>query len=161
FSSSIGFTPQQQFVGALYLDELGRAGNVSDVNDAGAWVIALSNNTLTQAQVATDIVHSPEARTHLVNGWYQTYLGRSPQSGEEQGWVTLLLQGQTEEHVVSDILGTQEFFNHAQTLVVSGAPQVRFVQALYQLLLKRTGSSSEVAAWVNALPQLGQQGVAF
>jgi CSLREA domain-containing protein len=161
FSTSIGFTPQQQFVEALYLDELGRAGNLSSASDAGAWAIALSSNTLTQAEVAADIVHALEARTHLVGGWYQTYLGRSAQHGEELGWVGLLLQGQREELVLSDILGTQEFCNHAQTLIGSGAPQERFVQTLYQLLLKRTGGSSEVSGWLNALGQLGQQGVAF
>jgi CSLREA domain-containing protein len=161
FSPSIGFTPQQQFVQALYLAELGRAGNLSSPTDAGAWVTALSNNTLTQAAVAADIAHSLEARTHLVDGWYMTYLGRKPQNGEEQGFVNLLVQGQKEEQVLSEILGSPEFFNRAQTLVASGAPQERFVQALYQLVLKRTGSSSEVASWVTVLPQLGQQGVAF
>jgi hypothetical protein len=46
-------------------------------------------------------------------------------------------------------------------LLATGTPQERFVQALYQLLLNRTGSAQEVASWVNALPQLGQQGVAL
>src|SRR5262249_41435720 len=38
FSASIGFTAQQQFVQALYLDELGRAGDLSNPKDAGGWV---------------------------------------------------------------------------------------------------------------------------
>jgi CSLREA domain-containing protein len=160
-SASVSFTPQQQFVQALYLDDLGRAGNLSSPSDAGAWVTALTNNTLTPAAVASAIAHSLEARTHLVDGWYPTYLGRKVQNGEEQGWVNLLMQGQKEEQVLSDILGSQEFFNHAQTLVASGTPQERFVQALYQLLFQRTGSSPEVAGWVNLLPLAGQQAVAL
>jgi Domain of unknown function (DUF4214) len=35
-----------------------------------------------------------------------------------------------------------------------------FVQSLYVRLLGRTGSNSEVASWVNALPRLGRIGVA-
>ncbi len=161
FSTSIALTAQQQFVQALYVDELGRTGDLSNPNDAGFWVNALASNTLTQAGVAAGIERSQEARTHLVDSWYKTYLGRQPQNGEEQGWVNLLLQGQTEEKVLSGILGSTEFFNHAQTLVASGTPPERYVQALYQLLLERTGSAAEVAGWVNVLPQLGQQGVAL
>jgi CSLREA domain-containing protein len=161
FSPSIGFGAQQKFVEALYVEELGRTGDLSNPKDAGGWVTALTNNTLTQAQVAADIIHSLEARTHLVDGWYPTYLGRKAQNGEEQGWVKLLQQGQTEEQVLSAILGSPEFFSHAQALIVSGTPQERFVGALYQLLLHRTASTSEVAAWVNLFPQLGQQGVAL
>jgi hypothetical protein len=113
------------------------------------------------AGVASGLEHAPEARTHLVTGWFQTYLGRLPANGEEQGLVTMLLQGQTEEQVLSRILGSQEFFNHAQTLIASGTPQERLVQALYQLLLKRAGSPGEVAGWIKVLPQLGAQGMAL
>jgi len=73
----------------------------------------------------------------------------------------MLLQGQTEEQVLSRILGSQEFFNHAQTLIASGTPQERLVQALYQLLLKRAGTAGEVAGWIKVLPQLGAQGMAL
>ncbi|HEV3447805.1 MAG TPA: hypothetical protein VG099_24425, partial [Gemmataceae bacterium] len=162
FSAAIPvLTANQRFVRALFLDELGRSGDLSNPNDAGAWVNALTNNTLTPAGVASGLEHAPEARTHLVTGWFQTYLGRLPANGEEQGLVTMLLQGQTEEQVLSRILGSQEFFNHAQTLIASGTPQERLVQALYQLLLKRTGSPGEVAGWIKVLPQLGAQGMAL
>jgi hypothetical protein len=162
FSAAIPvLTAPQRFVRALFLDELGRSGDLSNPNDAGAWVNALTNHTLTPADVAAGLEHAPEARTHLVTGWFQTYLGRLPANGEEQGLVTMLLQGQTEEQVLSRILGSQEFFNHAQTLIASGTPQERLVQALYQLLLKRAGSPGEVAGWIKVLPQLGAQGMAL
>src|SRR5262249_44196300 len=44
-----------------------------------------------------------------------------------------------------------EFFGRAQTLVRSGSPQERFVQALYQVLLGRTPGASEVTGHVAAL----------
>jgi hypothetical protein len=85
--------------------------------------------------------------------------GEQGESGE-QGFVNLLHAGQTEEQALSFLLGSAEFFNRAQTLVASGTPQERFVQALYLLLLDRTAAPNEVAGWVNALPVLGRQGVA-
>jgi hypothetical protein len=42
-----------------------------------------------------------------------------------------------------------------------GISQERFVQALYQLLLHRTGSPSEVGGWISNQPQEGRQGVAL
>jgi hypothetical protein len=111
--------------------------------------------------VASGIVRSREARDHLVKGWYVTYLGRTAANGEEMGFVNMLLAGQTEEQVSSQILGSAEFFGHAQTLVSAGTPQQRFVQALFQLLLTRTGGAGEIAFWVNELPVSGQSGVAL
>jgi titin len=153
--------PEAAFVLALYQDELGRTGDLSNPHDAGFWVTALTNKSVTQSQVASAIEHSPEARGHLVSGWYQTYLGRPAQTGELQFWVNQLLQGQSEEQVQSGILGSAEFFNHAQTLITSGTPEARYVQALYKLLLNRTGSAAELAGWNNVLQAQGRQGVAL
>ena len=50
---------------------------------------------------------------------------------------------------------------HAQTLVASGTADERFVQALYMLLLNRSGAASEVSGWVNNLPAQGRPGVAM
>jgi hypothetical protein len=80
-----------------------------------------------------------------------TYLGRQAQGGEEMGFVNQLQAGQSEEQVLSQILGSTEFFNHAQTLGFSGSANAQFVQALYQLLLNRTPGTAEVNAQVAAL----------
>jgi hypothetical protein len=158
----IGLTPQQRFVQALYLDELGRAGAQSELN---AWAAMFDVASMTQAQaqaaIARGIDTSAEARDHLVKGWYPAYLGRNAVGGEEQGFVNALLSGQTEEQVLSQLLASTEFFNRAQTLIGSGTPNERYVQALYMLLLNRAGEASGVAGWVSALPTLGRQGVAL
>jgi hypothetical protein len=39
----------------------------------------------------------------------------------------------------------------------AGQPTDRFVEALYSLVLHRTGSAAEVAAWGSALPAMGNQ----
>ena len=89
-----------------------------------------------------------------------TFLGRAAGGGEEMGWVSML-QSQTQEATLAGILGSAEFRARAQTLVASGTADQRFVQALYMLLLNRTGSSTEIAGWVSQLPTLGASGVAL
>ena len=75
--------------------------------------------------------------------------------------MNLLQQGQTEEQVLSRILASQEFYTRAQTLISTGTADERYVQALYGLLLDRTGEPDGVASWLGGLPTLGRQGVAL
>jgi probable HAF family extracellular repeat protein len=153
----IGLTAKERFVQALYLDNLGRVGATSELD---GWAGMLDGSTAAQGAVAAGVLDSPEARTHLVQSWYIAFLGRQAVGGEEQGWVGLLLQGQTEEAVLSGILSSPEFYARAQTLIGSGTADERYVQALYLLLLNRTGEASGVAGWVGGLPTQGRQGVA-
>ena len=147
-----------RFIQALYASALGRAALQADVD---YWSGIFGQRG--QGAVARSIEFSPEARTHLVQGWYVTFLGRAaaPPASEVQWWVNLLLKGNTEEQVLSSILATAEFYYRAQTLVSSGTPDERFVGALYRLLLNRTPSQSEVTGWVRLLPSLGRQGAAI
>jgi predicted outer membrane repeat protein len=147
-------TPAERFVQALYLDELGRSGSLAELD---SWLGVL--NSQGRVALVTDIANSTEGRDHLVKGWYVTFLGRTAHNGEEMGWANLLAS-QTEEQVLSQLLGTTEFFNRAQTLGFSGSANSQFIQALYSLLLNRIPSQAEINSWVNQLPTLGRQGVA-
>jgi hypothetical protein len=147
----------ERFVQALYLDVLGRAGTLAEVE---GWASPLYAPGASQAAVAAGIEGSFEARDHLVNSWYATYLGRKAQAGEELGWVNEL-STQTEEQVLSRILASPEFFDHAQGLISTGTPTERYVQALYQVLLGWSASSSEAAGWNPAVAALGNQGAAL
>jgi hypothetical protein len=155
-----GLTADERFVQVLYLDALGRAGSKAEID---GWAALFNGQGQAQAQaaIAAGIEHSAEGRDHLVKAWYITFLGRQAQGGEEQVWVNMLLAGQTEEQVLSQILGSAEFFNRAQTLGFGDTPNGNYVRALYQLLLNRTASAGEVAGWVNAMPQIGRQGAAL
>jgi hypothetical protein len=148
-------TADEQFVQALYLNELGRSGSISELD---VWAAVLPS--LGRSGVVARIMDSPEAHEHLVQGWYVTYLGRQANGVEELGWVNLL-QTQTEEQVLSQILGSQEFYDRAQTVVSSGTPNERYVQALYQSLLGRSASTAEVAGSVGALSLEDRSSVAL
>jgi hypothetical protein len=149
-------TPQERFVQALYLDEVGRPGSTAELD---GWVGVLGSSG--QQAVASGILHSREARDHLVKGWYITFLGRQAQGGEETGFVNELVAGQTEEGVLSQILGSAEFFNRAQTLGFSGSASAQFIQALYQLLLARVPSAVELNGWLTLLPSISLQAAAL
>jgi streptogramin lyase len=156
-----GLSAAERAVQALYIDALGRAGSIAELDGWASNLPAGATSLL--PGVAAGIEGSPEARRRLVNSWYTTYLGRQAQGGEDQGFVNELLAGQTEEQVLSQILGSTEFFNRAQNLIGGSDANSNFVQALYQLLLGRTGSAAEVAGWVSNLQNHGltPQGVAL
>ena len=145
-----------KFVQALYRYELGRTASAAEV----AFQVGTLDGTGGQAAVASGIASSTEARVRLVANWFQTFLGRTSSPGETSFWGNLL-SGQTEERVLSQILGSTEFFSRAQNMGFGGTPDQDYVRALYQILLNRAPSSAEVDLQVNALPQLGQPGVAL
>jgi hypothetical protein len=155
-----GLTAQERFVQALYLDALGRAGTQSELD---GWVAFLNSPGGSQARVARGIEGSLEAQDRLVKSWYFAFLGRPAQGGEELGWVNRLQAGQSEEQVLSLILGDSghEFYDRAQALGFAGTADQNYVRALYQALLGRTAGKSEVDSWVNALATQGRQGVAL
>jgi hypothetical protein len=157
-----GLTVAERFVQVLYLNALGRAGSKAEIDGwAAAFGGSSSSNAPMQATIARGIEGSTEGRDHEVKSWYVQYLGRAATGGEEMGWVNMLMAGQTEESVLSQILGSTEFFNHAQTLGFSGTANSQYVQALYELLLHRAGGAAEVASWVSALPATGHRGAAL
>src|SRR5262249_37718585 len=110
-----GLSAPERFVQALYLDELGRAGSKAQLD---RWVTGLLNQPGgSQRAVAAGIAGSLEAQDYLVKSWYVAFLGRQAQGGEEQGWVKLLRSGQSEEQVLSQMLGdptNNEFYKRAQ-----------------------------------------------
>jgi len=144
------------FIDQLYGLRLYRAPSVSEV---AFWQNILNGSNA--QTVANNIERSAESRTITVNNMYFRYLGRFPSGNEAQGWINSLLQGNTEESVLSGILGSQEFFNRAQTFFSAGTANERFVQTLYLLVLNRTASSTEIANWVSILSNTSRATVAL
>jgi hypothetical protein len=149
-------TAAESFVETLYHNFLGR---VADAAGLANWQgLVQTQGTLF---VASNIIHSTEAETRLVDAAYLKYLDRTADAGGAAGWVNFLQQGGTEEQVVAGLLGSTEFANRANGLIASGNPDTNFVQAVYSLLLGRSASSAEVQNWVNAIPSIGRNGVAL
>ena len=151
-----GLYNSQRFVQALYLDDLGRVGTTQELN---AWA-SQSTTPEGRRQVAEAIGRSTEARTRVIRGWYGHYLGRTATAGEVQSSLFFFSKGQAEEQVFSRVLATAEFYNRAKTLVGSGTGNVRYVQALYQLLLGREATSQEANSLAAMLPAQNRQQIA-
>jgi hypothetical protein len=113
-----------------------------------------------QLLLADLIQRSTEAFGKLVKGFFEMFLGRAAEEGEEAGWVGMFLAGQTEEQVLSAFLGTTAFYDRTAALVPAGTPDERFVEGLYTLLLGRSATEAELSGWCAALPGLGRSGVA-
>ncbi|HLJ94600.1 MAG TPA: hypothetical protein VKU02_15545 [Gemmataceae bacterium] len=146
------------FIQALYQNALGRLGSPAELN---GWVGVIVSSGI--GPVVNGIEHSTEARTHLLDSWYIHYLGRTtaPTTSEIQGYLNALQAGASEEQILASILSSAEFFNYANNrLITSGAPNERFVSALYLLLLNRTPSAGEIQGWIAQFPTLGQLGIA-
>jgi hypothetical protein len=148
--------PDSVFIEEMYEERLERPASPAEV---AIWIDVLHQGG--QQAVALGIENSPEAFTLLVKNLYLHYLGRAAVNGEEQGWVQLMLHGESQEQVLAGLLGSTEFYSRAQTLVTSGTPDQRYVQSLYLVLLNRSATPAEVGEWVNLLPTLGRTGVAL
>jgi hypothetical protein len=145
-------TANGAFVQALYTRYLHRVGNVSNANDAGAWVNAMANG-LPAATVANGIIRSPEALGYAVDDLYRTILGRDADAYGRQYHVNLLANGWTVEQVQMGLYGGAEY---AVRLVSNNA----YVTSLFTTLLDRVPSAADLNAWLNLLPTLGRGGVA-
>jgi hypothetical protein len=137
-------TADQQFVQALYGQFLGRTGAVPELN---VWVNQLP--TMGQTGVANAIIHTPEGLARLVDSFYLKYLNRTAESAGESFWVNALQNGMTEEQVIAQFVASGEYYDRLKA--TSEAPNTAYVISLYNVLLGRTGSNSEVNFWLGQL----------
>ncbi len=145
---------EANYIGKLYTSDLGRVASSAEVE---IWRPTLESAGA--AAVANAIERSTEARTRLVRSWYVNYLGRSAGNGEEQGWVSALQTGATEEQVLSGIIGSDEYAKRANALQDSANGDVNLVQELFQQFLNRSAGAAEVDNFVhNILPAVGHAG---
>jgi predicted outer membrane repeat protein len=147
-------TGNAAYVQTLYFDFLHRLGDTTSAGDAGGWVMALNAGTLTPQAAANGIARSPEALGVLVDGLYLKILKRPSDAPGRASFVNFLQKGGTVEQAITIMVTSPEY------TTLTGGTDTGFVQSLYTLLLGRTGSPTEIAAWVNAVPSLGRAGVA-
>ncbi|MDB5293577.1 MAG: glucose/sorbosone dehydrogenase [Phycisphaerales bacterium] len=69
----------------------------------------------TRQQFATVVLSSTEYRQDLVMGWYEQFLHRPADSSALTGFTAELGGGATDETVISQIIGSPEYFQDAQS----------------------------------------------
>jgi Domain of unknown function (DUF4214) len=97
------------------------------------------------APVASAFAHSPEYYEGLVETYYQDFLGRSAGAAEQSFWAQNMEAGTRDEVVLSQILGSDEYFQK------SGGTNQDWLNQLYQDLLNRTPDQAGEASWLKVL----------
>jgi parallel beta-helix repeat protein len=139
-SISLGGNANNLFVASAYGLLLNRAPDAA----ASSWVQAL-NGKNSPASVVLGIEGSTEYLTDQVSALYARYLNRAPDSSGEQHWLNVLMHGGTLEQVAEGIVSSPEYFQD------HGGTNQGYVMGLYQQVLGRTPSVSELNSWVSAL----------
>ena len=145
-------SPDYSYIQALYHQFLHRDGSTADIN---AWV-ALLDSTQNRAAIASSIIQSPEARDVLVRGWYVQFLGRAAAPGEEAPLVNAMLQGQSEETVLSGLLASSDYYARA------GGTDTGFITQLFQDAVGRPPSADDYFAFEQTIrSRTGRGGAAY
>jgi hypothetical protein len=147
------------FLERLYRDTLGRSPDA--VGAAGFGRVLAEGDFLGQQQasrlsVAGTVVHSVEAHTGLVQGYYQQFLHRAAEPAGLVGWVTQLELGEPDEAVLSGIVGSQEYFQRLPPPPPPPGAPPNAVIAWNQILLQaiqRDSSTPPVASRAMAMVQ--------
>jgi len=143
----------QIYVAQLYLDVLHRQ---ADANALQYYAGQLDGGLLTPGQVSSAVIGSLEGHVVEVDGVYQFLLGRTPEAGGMAAWTNYLATGHSLEQMLAAVFASPEFAARADTLQGGPDSNMNYVEELYQILLGRTGSPSEVAGWVATVGASGR-----
>src|SRR5206468_3275039 len=99
--------------------------------------------------------NSPEARQLLVHDWFVKYLGHAPSPADYGRWLPALA-GATQERVLSQILGSPEYYARA------GGTDAAFVNQLFMDLDQHAAAPQTIfQITVAVLPRVGRADVAL
>ncbi len=131
-----------RFIYRAYNDVLHRRGEDAGVEYYGNFV----NFGGSRGQVALAFTTTTEYLTNVVNGMYQTYLGRPGEQGGVGYWVGQLENGgTTDEQLAALFISSDEFY------ASHGGSDGGWVDGLYQVVLGRSADSAGKANWLSAL----------
>jgi hypothetical protein len=96
------------FVEQLYRDVLHRGIGSTELG-----IVVGELGGITRTQLATQVLTSTEGYTNLIDGYYETFLGRAPGSTELGPGLSFFTGGGTDQAFIADLLGSTEFSSHA------------------------------------------------
>jgi ELWxxDGT repeat protein len=131
------------FVSNLYVSVLGRTAGATSSGEIMFWVNQLAGGA-SRVSVSSAFVNSTEARTNLINGFYQAYLNRSADPLGLTTFLNAMAAGATSTQIQTILLSSNEYF-----LLAGG--NAGFVFNLYSDLLHRVPGPSEAAFWKTLL----------
>jgi hypothetical protein len=130
------------FISTVYHHILDRGPNSSELSDGLTYL-----GSHTRAEYALTLLTGNEYRTGLIQSWYRRFLARSAASGEVDAWLTVFTTDGTDEQIIAAIVSSNEYVDLPRV----GATNSGYVSALYQDLLGRAPSPTELATWLTAM----------
>lgn len=130
-----------RFVTKLYRDILSRTASDSDVT---FWTDKIQQGT-SRTQVSLNFLQSVEYRSKVINGFYQSYFGRSADQSAIGHFLGVWASTGGSEEIQIQLLSSLEFFNK------SGGTNSGFITNLYNKLFNRNPGANELTFWVNRL----------
>jgi hypothetical protein len=131
-----------RFIYRAYTDVLHRRGEDAGVEYFGNLVTGGGS----RGQVALTFTTTGEYLTDVVNGTYQTYLGRAGDAGGVGYWVGQLQNGRTtDEQLAALFISSDEFYAR------HGGTDDSWVRGLYRVVLGRDPDTQGMANWLGAL----------
>jgi hypothetical protein len=101
------------FVSAVYQDALGRPPEPGAVTA----IVSLLGQGASRTALALGVVNGPEGERHVVQGFYQKFLGRAADLGGLNAWAANLQGGVPDEQVIAAIVGSEEYLGRRPTTV--------------------------------------------
>jgi hypothetical protein len=116
------------FIQTIFQDLLGRSVDPSSLTT----LVNHLNSGMTRSQLVDLVLGSAERTGHIVEQYYEQFLGRAGSAGEVQNWIGLIAAGQVNFEAVAEMfLSSNEFFGAASAGVESaGLLQLDNIQAL-------------------------------
>lgn len=140
----------EALVKAMYTDLLGRSPEAGGLS---TWSDALVRGRST-VDVATSITRSEEFNRRRIAAAYSQVLGRSPDAPGVESWLRQINSGAIQvDNIANNLVASDEFY------LQSGRTDAGMVRTLYQRLLGRSGSDSEIDYWTSRVPSLSRLGV--
>jgi SpoIID/LytB domain protein len=152
FTLSVSSAAARSLVRALYVDLLGREAEPDGLASWSSLVVQGASS----AQLVGVLASSEEYRRLRVAQAYRQVLGREPDEAGLSGWVAAIRDGAMS---VDDV--ARLFYESPEFYALAGNDDVRFVSRLYEAMLGREASASEVEFWRGNLATMGRGGVAF
>lgn len=138
------------YVNGLYQSILGRTGDTAGLE----YWNNLLNGGAAKDTLFTGFWVSVEHRTLQVTSYYEQYLDRAPDQAGLSFWVAKFAQGATESDVITAFMNTNEYKN------LHGGTPSGVIGAIYNDLLGRDASASEIQIWTNTFLKDGSGAVA-
>ena len=138
------------YVNGLYQSILGRTGDTAGLT---YWNGKLDGGAAKDTLFIGFWV-SREHRTLQVQGYYRDFLHREADAVGLSFWVAKFAQGASELDVIQGFMGSMEYRN------INGGTATSVITGIYNDLLGRAPSASEIQIWVSAFNSSGSAAVA-